>query len=133
MSYVERMREGYAAYSRSDPAMADTWFTKDIRWHVPGPQGPIQGREAVKEFFAGLTEMFSAHTIELNDAIESGDRLWCYVTHTFTRQDGSAHEVEAVHLWTVAGERLSAMHEVADTLAFGIAAGMIPAEALAAA
>ena len=133
MSKIDRMRQGYAAYSRRDPSMADTFFTDDISWLVPGPQGPIQGRDAVKEFFAGLSELFSTHTIAVNDGLESGDRLWCYVTHTFTRKDGSAHEVEAVHMWTAAGERFSAMHEVADTLAFGVAAGMIPAEALVAA
>jgi len=131
VTYAEWMREGYARYSARDFAFADDFFTPDIRWRVPGPQGEITGREAVVHFFEGLTEMFSAHRIELVDSLESEDRLWCHVVHTLTSHDGAEHKVEAVHMWTVTDGKVSALDEVADTLAFAVAAGMVPAEALA--
>jgi len=131
MSHADWMREGYARYSARDFAFVHDYFAPDIRWHVPGPQGEIIGNEAVVHFFEGLTDMFSAHRIELIDALESEDKLWCHVHHTLTSHDGADHKVDAVHMWTLADGKASAMNEIADTLAFGVAAGMIPAEAIA--
>ena len=130
MSAVDRMRAGYEAYSRRDPAMPDEHFTDDIEWSVPGPQGTLRGRDAVKGFFAWLAEEFASHTIELDRAIESGDQLWCRVTHVFTTHEGAVHRVAAVHLWTLQGDRLAALDEVADTMGFALASGAIPAGAL---
>jgi ketosteroid isomerase-like protein len=126
VSHADWMREGYARYSRRDLAFVDEYFAPEIRWSVPGPQGMLEGRDAVKAFFDGLTEIFSAHRIELVDSVESADKLWCYVTHVLTTLDGVEHEVSAVHMWTIADGRATAMTEVNDTAAFGIAAGMIP-------
>lgn len=133
MSLYEQMKNGYAAYSARDFGFVDELFAADVRWNVPGPQGEITGREAVHAFFAGLTEQFASHRIEPVAALEDGARLWCRVRHVFTTKDGSVHEVAAVHMWQFAGAQVVSMDEVADTLAFGVAAGMIPAEVLAAA
>lgn len=129
MSHADSLREGYARYSARDFSFVDDLFAPDVRWSVPGPQGELHGAEAVKDFFAGLTEMFGAHRIDLVDSVETEDRLWCYVHHTFTSLDGRPHTVEAVHRWQLADGKVIAMDEVADTVAFGVAAGMIPAAA----
>jgi ketosteroid isomerase-like protein len=132
MSHLEEMREGYAAYSRRDYSFADTLFAEDIDWSVPdSPEssGKLHGREAVKGFFETLGEQFTAHTIALDDAVESGDRLVCFVRHTFTRPDGVSTDVEAVHDWTWRSGQAVKMREIADTMGFAVAAGMMPAPA----
>jgi ketosteroid isomerase-like protein len=131
MGMTDQMREGYARYSRRDLGLVDDLFAEDIRWNVPGPQGELHGRAAVRAFFDGLAETFSSHTIRLDDAVESGDRLICFVTHQFTRGGGDPVPVKAVHDWRFVDGQLASMDETADTVAFAIAAGWLPADALA--
>ena len=127
MSNAERMRDGYARYSRRDFSFVDEIFAEDIAWRTPGAEAGIRGRAAVLGFFQGLTEMFSAHEIVLDDAVESGDRLVCFCRHRFTDHGGTVHEVESVMDWHFDDDQVVSMHEVADTLSFAKVAGMIPA------
>lgn len=132
MTHLERVRAAYAAYGRRDFDAAGEMFAEDIEWSVPGPGGQVRGPEAVRAFFDGLVARFSSHEITIEDAVEQDDRLICFVRHTFTRAGGEPTPVEAVHDWRFRGDQASSLREVSDTLAFAIAAGMIPADALAA-
>lgn len=127
MSTTDLMREGYARYGRRDFGFVDEIFAPDIAWRTPGTEQGITGRAAVRAFFDGLTEMFSAHEIVMDDAVEVGDRLICFCRHRFTDHAGAVHEVESVMDWRFANGRATSLHEVADTLAFARAAGMVPA------
>lgn len=126
MSRADTMRDGYAAYNRRDFSFVDDIFAPDVDWSTPGPDGPLQGRAAVRGFFEGLATQFAAHEIAVDSQLEQGDRLVCFVTHRFTTHDGAVHEVAGVHDWRFRGEQVASMREVADTMAFAIAAGMIP-------
>jgi ketosteroid isomerase-like protein len=131
MSMTDVIREGYARYGRRDFDLVDELFAEDMRWNVPGPHGPLQGRAAVRGFFEGLAAQFASHTIRLDDAVETPDRVICFVTHTLVPQGQEPVEIEAVHDWHVADGRFVALREYADTLAFAIVTGAIPADALA--
>ena len=118
---TDQMRQAYAEYSARDFGWVDTMMAPDVHWKIVG-FGEMAGREAVKEFFNGLTQQFDSHTITLDDSVEAGDRLICFVTHTFI----GTHPVAAIHSWTSSGGQITSLYEVADTMAFAVAAGMMP-------
>jgi ketosteroid isomerase-like protein len=130
MSNAAFMTSAYARYNQRDWSFIDDYMSPTIQWHLPGPQDDLQGSAAVLEFFQGIAEQFNAHRIDVVNSLEVGDQLWCHVRHTFTSHDGAAHEIEAVHMWTMNNGKVTRLIEVADTLGFAVAAGMIPAEAL---
>lgn len=120
------MREGYERYSSRDYGFVDELFAPDIVWRVPDADGTVlHGREAVHGFFQGLQQQFRAHRIECLDAVEQGDTLACLVRHTIERHDGGGGQVEAVHWWRWRDNQITSLDEVADTMAFAHAAGML--------
>jgi ketosteroid isomerase-like protein len=130
MTYDELVRAAYADYNRRDFDATVARFTPDVRWQVP-VNPPVVGRAAVQAFFSGLAEMVAAHEIVVNEIVEQDDRLDAHVTHRFTTHDGRTTEFKAVHAWTRQGDLLSKLDEVADTLAFAVMTGQVPAPAAA--
>lgn len=132
MSTIAALETAYARYSARDFAFADTFFADDIRWQIVGSDfGTIHGRDAVKGFFGGLTQITTKHTITLRDSVQQGDRIAAFVEHAFTRPDGKVITVAAVHRWTFRDGQAVELFEVPDTVAIGVAFGMVPDEALA--
>ena len=130
MSNVELLRRGYEAYNRRDFTAATEAFAEDIVWRIPDPaRAVLDGRAAVLGFFEQLAGQFVKHTIALEDAVEAPDRVVAFVTHTFTRLDGATGTVDAVHDWRLRDGQLVSMREVADTMAFAVIAGLVPAPA----
>jgi ketosteroid isomerase-like protein len=130
VSHLDLIRDGYAAYSRRDFSFVDETFAEDIDWAVAGAE-PMRGRKAVLGFFDSLGERFAGHEISIDDSVESGERLVCFIHHTVTRHDGEQPPpVAAVHDWRFRDGRAVSLREVADTLAFAVAEGMIPADAV---
>jgi ketosteroid isomerase-like protein len=130
MSMTDEIREGYARYGRRDYGFMEDVFAQDIVWNTPGLESPLQGREAVRAFFGGLAQQFEAHTIALDDAVELDDRLICFCRHSFTPRGGEPVEVRSVMTWGVRDGQFTSLDEVADTLMFAIAAGMVDPAAI---
>jgi ketosteroid isomerase-like protein len=127
MSHTDVLRAGYDAYNRRDFAGASHAFAEDIVWRIPDPaRATISGRAAVLGFWNDLAGQFVSHTISLDDAVETQDRVVAFITHTFTRADGVSGAVVAVHDWQLRDGWLVSMREVADTLAFAVVAGLVP-------
>lgn len=127
---TDLMRDAYVRYSSRDFDLVNDVFAEDIDWNVEGLID-VTGRDAVREFFNGLAEQFAGHTITIDDSIEDGDRLVCFVTHTVTRHDGESARFKAVHDWRFRDGRAASLHEIADTLAFAVFSGQVPAPATA--
>jgi ketosteroid isomerase-like protein len=98
MSNTDVMRDAYARYGNRDFDLVNDSFAEDIDWKIEGVV-EVSGRQAVRKFFNGLAEQFSGHTITIDDSVEDGDRLICFVTHRVTRHDGESGEFKAVHDW----------------------------------
>jgi ketosteroid isomerase-like protein len=130
LSNVDVMREGYARYGNRDFDLVNDLFTEDIDWKIEGLIA-VTGREAVREFFNGLAEQFAGHTITIDDYVEDGDRLICFVTHSVTRHDGESGQFKAVHDWRFRDGQAASLHEIADTLTFAVFSGQVPAPATA--
>jgi ketosteroid isomerase-like protein len=128
VSNIDTMREGYARYSARDFSFADEVFAPDIDWRVPVGE-PIVGREGVKQFFEGLTEILSSHTITCDDYVEQGDCLICFVQHHVTATNGESAVIDAVHDWRWRDGQVVSLKETADTLTFAIVTGQVPAPA----
>jgi ketosteroid isomerase-like protein len=130
LSNIDRMRDAYARFSARDFSFVDEVFAPDIDWRVPVSE-PLVGREAVKEFFNGLTEMLSAHAITCDDYVEQGDRLVCFVQHRVTTTDGKTADIDAVHDWRWHDGQAASLKEVADTLTFAVVTGQVAEPAAA--
>ena len=130
MSNLDTMRDAYVRYGNRDFDLVNDAFAEDIDWKIEGLM-EVTGRGAVREFFSGLAEQFAAHTITIDDAIEHGDRLVCFVTHTVTRPDGETGQFKAVHDWRFRDGQATSLHEIADTLSFAVFSGQVPAPAAA--
>jgi len=130
LSNIDLLREAYARYGNRDLAFVDELFAEDIDWRIEGVLA-VSGRAAVLEFFNGLREQFAAHTIEVDDYLEDGDRLVCFVTHSLTRNDGESGQVKAVHDWRVRDGQVASLYEIADTMTFAVLTGQVPAPASA--
>jgi len=130
LSNLDRIQDAYARFSARDYSFVDEVFAPDIDWRVPVSE-PLVGREAVKQFFTGLTDLLSSHTITCNDSVEAGDRLVCFITHSVTTPDGKSAAIDAVHDWHWRDGQVASMKEVADTLAFAVVTGQVPEPAAA--
>ncbi len=124
------MRDAYARYGNRDYDLVDDLFAPDIDWNIEGLIH-VTGRDAVREFFTGLGEQLAGHTITIDDSLEDGDRLICFVTHTVTRHDGESGQFKAVHDWRFRDGQAGSLHEIADTLSFAVFSGQVPAPATA--
>ena len=130
MSYTDVMRDAYARYGNRDFDLVDDVFAEGIDWQIEGIVA-VSGREGVREFFDGLAADLAAHTITVDDSVESGDRLICFVTHTVSRHDGESGQFKAVHDWRFRDGQAASLHEIADTLSFAVFTGQAPAPATA--
>jgi ketosteroid isomerase-like protein len=130
LSNTDAMRAGYERYGNRDFELVNDLFTADVDWKIEGLI-EVTGRDAVREFFNGLAEQFASHTITIDDSVEQGDRLICFVTHTVTRHDGESAQFKAVHDWQFRDGQAASLHEIADTLAFAVFSGQVPAPAAA--
>ena len=130
MSNLDTMRGAYARYGNRDFDLVNDVFTEDIDWQIEGLIA-VTGREAVREFFAGLADQFAAHTITIDDSVEDSDRLICFITHSVTRHDGETGQFKAVHDWRFRDGQAASLHEIADTLSFAVFSGQVPAPATA--
>ena len=130
MSNTDLMRDAYVRYGNRDFDLVDDVFAAEIDWKIEGLVA-VTGRDAVREFFNGLAEQFAAHTITIDDSIENGDRLICFVTHGVTRHDGESGQFKAVHDWRFRDGQAASLHEIADTLSFAVFSGQVPAPATA--
>ena len=130
MSNIERMQDAYARFGARDFSFVDEVFAEDIDWRVPVNE-PIVGRGGVKQFFEGLGELLSAHTITVDSYVEDGERLVCFVQHHVTTVDGKSADIDAVHDWRWRDGQVASLKEVADTLTFAIVTGQVPEPATA--
>ena len=69
---LRTIRDFVAAWSRLDPDELAGYFTDDGCYHNI-PVGPIEGREAVRDFIAGFTAEWTETTWEIRHILAEGD------------------------------------------------------------
>ena len=101
---VERLRNGYAAYSSGDMDTITDLFDENILWHIAGRSqlaGDYKGRDAVFGFFGKLMELSNGTSaIEVHDILANDEHGVAVLTGTATRGDKSfsGQDVHIFHL-----------------------------------
>jgi ketosteroid isomerase-like protein len=128
---AELTRRGYDAWNRRDWDLMFEFLHPDIEW-VPMQGGLLgdtyRGTEHVREFFALLFDAWDEFRIDVEDVIETDDRLLAIV-RVRTRGRGSGVEVDErwAHVWTADEEGLATRLEAFDDLRKGYeAVGLTP-------
>jgi uncharacterized protein len=100
---VELVRDAYGAFARGDIPAVMSAFAQDIEWNVPAvlPHGARgQGHEEVGRFFENLGATWEGFTLELDDLVGSGDRVFA-VGRAQGSLEGKQAGYRFVHVWTV--------------------------------
>jgi ketosteroid isomerase-like protein len=100
---AQRLRRGYAAFSRGDFDAAIDWMHPEIEWHpltTSIESEVLRGREAVRAFFE--PQIFDRQYVDVEEIVEQGDKL--LVTTLFGargRASGIELQNRGYHLWTI--------------------------------
>ena len=131
MSNVDTLRQGYEAFAQGDLDGATANFADDVRWENPeAPQipnnGVTEGKDAVKELFAGLGEYWEAVSITPDEFIESGDTV-VVLSHAEAKAKDTGKEVKLpwVHVWHFTDGEVGEVRALTDTALAADALGNI--------
>ena len=114
-----------AAWGARDAEQIAGFHADDGIFHLHSAAGPVQGREAIRDTFAGLLEVFPDLTFVEQELI-SGDWGWVvrwtmsgtlahpYPAGSKVAEPGSRFEIDAIDMITVADGKLTAKHTYVD-------------------
>jgi ketosteroid isomerase-like protein len=103
---VNRVREGYEAFSRGDIDAAVAGFHPDIEWiawDALPDGGTVHGRDGVREFFRSWRESFGDISVEAEEVFDAGETV-VVVTRVRGQVRGSSAEVvtpSVPWVWTI--------------------------------
>jgi len=119
---VDKVKEAYEAFGRGDiPALVAT-LAEDVRWTINGPadvvpyMGAREGRDAVVEFFAQLSESETITKFEPREWVAEGDKVVVVgVSEAEVRATGKQYGLDWVHVFTLRDGFISDFREFFDT------------------
>jgi ketosteroid isomerase-like protein len=99
---VEIVPSAYEAANRRDWETAFRDQHPDVELILPPPSGTYRGREQIQGYWEDLLAAFDGASTELEEIVESVDRV-VVVVKTRARPKGSSAEIEVRngHLWTI--------------------------------
>ncbi len=123
---IEALIADYAAaWEARDADLIAPYHAEDGTFHLHSAAEPVQGREAIRQTFAGLLTMFPDLTFVEQELI-SGDWGWVvrwrmsgtaaqpYPVGDRVAEPGSHFEIDALDMITVADGKLTAKHTYLD-------------------
>ncbi|HYP12944.1 MAG TPA: nuclear transport factor 2 family protein [Bryobacteraceae bacterium] len=132
MTPVEQIRALYDAFSRGDVPAVTGCFHDNITWNYPGKppyaaEAPYIGCDSiVNNVFVRLADEFESFQSAPLEFIASGNKVVVICRETgLAKKTGAPFDIEAVHLWTVENERVTAVSVYTDTLQFAKVAGFV--------
>ncbi len=114
-----------AAWGARDADRIASYHAEDGTFHLHSAAEPVQGREAIRETFAGLLAVFPDLTFVEQELI-SGEWGWVvrwtmsgtlaqpYPAGRKVAEPGSRFEIDAIDMITVADGKLTAKHTYVD-------------------
>lgn len=113
-SNVERIRGGYAAFSKGDFAALDDLFDENVVWHVGGRSqlaGEYRGRGDVYTFFGRIMEITGGtFSIDLHTVLADDEHGVALVTTSGSRE-GKSTAVEEAHVFHLRAGRVTEFWE----------------------
>ncbi len=120
---VEVVRGLYGAFARGDIGAATAAMAPDIVWleaegFAYADGNPYVGPDAVvRGVFARLGGEWNGFAAVIDEILDAGDRVVALGRYTGTfKATGKAINAQVVHVWTLAGGKLAAFQQHADTL-----------------
>jgi len=123
MKNLELAKKGYKKFSEGDIEGVLDMFDSKMEWHecvgfpfVKG-NGISRGPEAVKkEVFDKIPEYYENFKIEIEDLMESGDRVIMagYYTGKW-KETGKKFKANAAHVWTIKNGKMTRFFQAVDT------------------
>ena len=123
---IEALIADYAAaWEARDADLIAPYHAEDGTFHLHSAAEPVQGREAIRQTFAGLLTMFPDLTFVEQELI-SGDWGWVvrwrmsgtaaqpYPVGDRVAEPGAHFEIDALDMITVADGKLTAKHTYLD-------------------
>lgn len=99
---IDRLRKGYAAFSKGDFSVLDDLFDENVVWHVPGRSqlaGEYRGRGDVYNFFGRILEVTGGtFSIDLHAALADDEHGVALVTTSGSR-DGRPIAMMEAHVF----------------------------------
>jgi steroid delta-isomerase-like uncharacterized protein len=114
-----------AAWEARDADLIAPFHAEDGIFHLHSAAEPVQGRDAIRETFAGLLAMFPDLTF-VEQELHAGDWGWVvrwrmsgttaqpYPAGSKVAEPGSRFEIDALDMITVADGKLTAKHTYLD-------------------
>jgi steroid delta-isomerase-like uncharacterized protein len=114
-----------AAWEARDADQIAPYHADDGIFHLHSAAEPVRGREAIRQTFAGLFEVFPDLTF-VEEELISGDWGWVvrwkmsgtlaqpYPAGSKVAEPGSRFEIDAIDMITVADGKLTAKHTYVD-------------------
>ncbi|HEY8225920.1 MAG TPA: nuclear transport factor 2 family protein [Pyrinomonadaceae bacterium] len=119
---VQFVRNAYDAFKRGDIDAVLNTLADDIEWISPGPPdimptaGTRRGRQAVKEFFAVLSQQEDVEVFEPQEFIAQGDKVVAILKYRGrVKATGKPAEATLVHVFDFANGKVKRFREFFDT------------------
>jgi len=120
---AQLVKQAYQLFKAGDIASFLNLLTENVLWVLPEMAnvpfaGTWKGRQQVRQFFGRLNELQEVVEFEPEEFIAQGGKV--IVLGRFTmhvRATDKTSRSDWVHVWTVEGDRASAVREYVDTLA----------------
>lgn len=107
---LQVMGAAYAAFGAGDMPALGALLADDVEWRVSdaGPlNGTYRGRDGVFAFLGGLMEQTGGTFSLLPTSPMGNDTHACALAHETATRDGRTLDAVAVHVFTVAGGRIT--------------------------
>ncbi|NGP75104.1 SnoaL-like domain-containing protein [Balneolaceae bacterium YR4-1] len=123
MKNIDLAKSGYKKFAEGDIDGVLAMFDANMEWHeckgfpfIKG-EGVFRGPSAVANgVFKFLPEYYDDFNIEIEELIESGDRVIMVGYYTGTwKETGKTFKANAVHIWTAKNEKLTHFFQAVDT------------------
>lgn len=129
---LQLIRNLYAAFGTGDVPTIVATLSPDIVWNEAenfpyADRNPYHGPDAILEgVFARLGSEWDGFGIENPEFLDAGDTIVVLARyHGSYKATGRAMNPQAVHVWRVAGGKVVAFQQYADTLAVAQAVGAL--------
>ena len=123
MSSKEVIQKAYQLFSEGNIEAVLSHFDPNIEWkectgwpHIEGDGISHGPQEVVEDVFAKLPEQFDNFNIEIDDLIESGEKVVMVGHYTGTwKPTGKKFSAYATHVWKVKNEKITNFFQAVDT------------------
>ncbi len=117
---VDRLREGYQAFSQGDVEKATENWTDDFTWQGPNAEGlpgsgEHQGKDAALQVLQEAVGAWDEFSLSADEFYEDGDTV-VVLGHTDVRKGDQSAQIPVVHIWRFQGDQACRLQILTDTL-----------------